>query len=384
MTAHDILKPALSLALTATSAFAASSWETPTSSYSPSATQTPSSYRSTTPRTTAPRQSYTGSYGTQAAGSYRTPTTSAHSVNKATPVYRQPSQTRQPAYQEPVRQKPVVQEYDDASDDYVDDLYSQHLDANVRNVYSYGAAYVGETQFGPYGVTDMVDADLEFRLFKFDEFLGGKFDAWGTGHLIYFIENPGMGSLPDGLIDASLDVGQTWRFVTGWSTEFRAAPGIYSDVTAPSFGIPVTINFYYAFCPELSLQLGATYRPDWDFPVIPNIGFAWQPFDAFRLEAMCPRSRVVLFPGYILSFFGTYEWRNITYTLSGDDGGPEDITLDDMFVTAGAALTPFGDYSLVGEYGVFIERELSADVAENNAIDLSKESFIRVMIKGSF
>ena len=384
MTAHDILKPALSLALTATSAFAASSWETPTSSYSPSATQTPSSYRSTTPRTTAPRQSYTGSYGTQAAGSYRTPTTSAHSVNKSTPVYRQPTQTRQPSYQEPVRKKPVVQEYDDAADDYVDDLYSQHLDANVRNVYSYGAAYVGETQFGPYGVTDMVDADLEFRLFKFDEFLGGTFDAWGTGHLIYFIENPGMGSLPDGLIDASLDVGQTWRFVTGWSTEFRVAPGIYSDVTAPSFGIPVTINFYYSFCPELSLQLGATYRPAWDFPVIPNIGFAWQPFDAFRLEAMCPRSRVVLFPGYILSFFGTYEWRNITYTLSGDDGGPEDITLDDMFVTAGAALTPFGDYSLVGEYGMFIERELSADVAENNAIDLSKESFVRVMIKGSF
>lgn len=294
-----------------------------------------------------------------------------------------PQRTTQPAQRTSYQEPPQLQRNAYQANE-IEDLYSQHLDANRRNLYSYGGAYTAETVFGPYGVTDIAEANLEFRLFKFDEFLGGRIDAWMSANLMYFIENPEMEALPDALLAASFDIGQTWRFVNGWSTEIRVAPGIYSDVTSPSFGIPTTLNFYFAVNPELSLQLGGTFRPSWDIPFIPNVGIAWQPVDQFRLEAMLPKSKVVLFPEYILSLFATYEWRNVTYALAGDDGLPDSLTLDDMLVTAGVALCPFGDFTLTGEYGVFISREMSADVDENEAFDLSKESFIRVMLKGSF
>ncbi len=113
---------------------------------------------------------------------------------------------------------------------------------------------VSETEFGPYGATDMAEVDLEFRLFRFDEFLWGSFDAWVDAHAIGFIENPDMDALPDAVVDAALDIGQHWRFVNGWSTEVRAAPGIYSDVADPAFGVPVTLNFYFAVNPDLLLM----------------------------------------------------------------------------------------------------------------------------------
>ncbi len=280
-------------------------------------------------------------------------------------------------------EKPPPEKRSYPSDSF-EDLYSQHLDANVRPVYAYGGAYTSDTEFGPYGITDIVEANLEFRLFKFDEFLGGRFDAWLSGHLMYFIDNPGIDALPDALIDSGIDVGQTWRFVNGWSTEFRVAPGIYSDITSPDFSIPITLNFYFAVNPQLSIKLGGTYRPNWDIPVMPNVGLAWQPVEMFRLEAMLPKSKVELFPGYMISLFGTFEWRNVTYTLSDEPGMPDALTLDDMLVTAGVGLCPFGDYTITGEIGTFVQREMSADVDENEAFDLSKEQFIRVMLKGSF
>jgi hypothetical protein len=86
----------------------------------------------------------------------------------------------------------------------------------------------------------------------------------------------------------------------------------------------------------------------------------------------------------MISFFGTFEWRNVTYTLAEEPGLPDALTLDDMLVTAGVALCPFGDYTITGEVGTYLQREMSADVSENEAFDLSKEQVIRVMIKGSF
>jgi hypothetical protein len=265
------------------------------------------------------------------------------------------------------------------------DLYSQHLDADRHPVYTFGVMYTKDTEFGSFGMTDMVEANLEYRLFRFDNFLWGSIDAWAVAHGIYFIDNPGMKAIPDCLLDAGIDLGVWWRFVNGWSTEFRAMPGIFSDITEPAFGIPLTFNMYYAFDPTLSLKLGATYRPGWDIPVMPSLGIAWEPVDVFRLEAMLPKSKVTLFPNHMVSFFGTFEWRNITYALDDSDPAmPDKLTLDDMMISAGVALSPMRDYSIVGEYGMFVGRELSADVETDRAIDLSKEPFFRIMIQGSF
>ena len=136
-------------------------------------------------------------------------------------------------------------------------------------------------------------------------------------------------------------------------------------------------------------MFGATYRDGWKVPVIPNTGFIWQPEvfgneELFRLEAMIPKSRFEMFPGHIITLFATAEWRNTTYGLMDDEPGlPDKLSLDDILVTAGVSLSPFG-YSIVGEVGTFLRREMSANVQENKSFDLSKETFFRITIGGKF
>ena len=272
----------------------------------------------------------------------------------------------------------------DPQPDTVFNLYSQHLDVDTRHRYTFGVAYTADTEFGDFGSTDIIETDLEFRLFRFNEFLFGSFDAWVTSRLLIFVDNPDIDALPDAVLEAAFDIGQVWRFMNGWSMEFRIAPGIYSDITEPTFGIPITMNFYFAVNPELSLLFGGTLRPSWDIPVMPNVGLAWQPLDVFRLEAMLPKSRVALFPDHVIELFGTFEWHNVTYGLADKENFPDEFTLDDMRATAGVALRPFGDFTITGEIGTYLQREMSADVESSKAFDLSKEPFFRVSIKGAF
>ncbi len=263
-------------------------------------------------------------------------------------------------------------------------LHSQHLDVETRGAYAYGFSYSPKTTFGPFGDTHMVGAEFDLRLFRFHEFLGGRFDAWASGQLIGFVDNPDIDALPDALVAVAIDIGQTWRFINGWSTEIRAAPGIYSDITEPTFGIPLTLNCYFAVDPELSVLIGGTFRPGWAVPILPNIGLAWQPHEIFRLEAMLPKSRVALFPGYLFSVFGTFEWQNITYGLADKEGLPDALTLNDIRASAGLTVSPFGDYTISAEVGTYLQRKLSADVEADKSFSLSKENFFRFMVKGSF
>ena len=240
--------------------------------------------------------------------------------------------------------------------------------------------------FGPYGTSDVIEVGIDIRLFKIEEFLAGALDARLFARATGFLDNPEMSNLPDALLGAGIDIGMAWRFINGWSTEIRVAPGIYSDIAAPAFGIPATLNFYYAATPHLSLQLGGTVRPGWDIPFMPNVSLAWQPSDELRIEAGVPRSQITLLTDYMISPFATFEWRNTTYALEKDEtkGTPEDLTLDEMLLTAGVAFSPLKNWTITAEYGAFLQRELSADVSENTALELSKESFIRVAIKGRF
>ncbi|MCL1909996.1 MAG: hypothetical protein FWG05_03565 [Kiritimatiellaeota bacterium] len=264
------------------------------------------------------------------------------------------------------------------------ELYSQHLDAPRRNPYSYGGSYLPKTSFGTYGTTDVVEVSADLRIFKFDNFLLGTIDLWGFGRAMGFIENPDMSSLPDALIEAGLDLGLAWRSEIGWSLEVRAAPGMYSDIAAPAFGCPLTLNLYFCADPTLSFQIGGTYRPGWGIPFMPNAGVAWQPVDEIRVEAGVPRSKLTLFGDYMISPFATFEWRNTTYGLSGKDEIPDNLTYEEMFLTAGISFCPMRTWSLTGEYGKFLHRHLNADVVEDSNIDLSRDSFFRVMLKSEF
>ncbi|MGN0844619.1 MAG: hypothetical protein ACI4QT_05285 [Kiritimatiellia bacterium] len=267
--------------------------------------------------------------------------------------------------------------------DELPDLFSLHLDVE-RPSYIFSGAFQSDTQFGPYGSTDIAEAEAFFDFGKIDGILWGAFGLTGHAHGLYFVDNPSMNSLPDGLVDAYVEPSFTIRFVNGWSWRVAAQPGLYSDVTEPSFGCPVSVNAYFAASPDFSIVLGGTVRPGWDIPFIPTIGLRFSYEDMIRVELGCPRSRIDLFPGYVLSFFAQGEWTNITYGLEGKNGIPEDLTWDEIRVSAGASLRILGTWIVTGEIGTYLERELSADVAENNAMDLSKEPFIRVSLSSSF
>ena len=336
-----------------------------------------------------------------AAQSWEDPLPSRTPASASTPIYTPPAApapvVRQvapaPTYTPPSAPRPSnYDNYESLPRDYAPrdyeplDLFSQHLDTPRLSAYTYGGAYIPETVFGPYGTSDVIEVSFDFRLFKYDDFLAGTIDLRAFGRVTGFLSNPEMSNLPDALLQVGLDLGMAWRFDNGWSTEIRAAPGIYSDAVAPAFGIPATLNFYFAVNPQLSIQLGGTIRAGWDIPFMPNIGIAWQPADEIRIEAGVPKSKITLFGDWMLSPFATFEWRNTTYALDQDIEKlvPEDLTLDEMLVTAGIAFCPMRTWTLTAEYGKFIQRELSADVSEDTSIDLSKESIIRIMIKGEF
>ena len=263
-------------------------------------------------------------------------------------------------------------------------LFWQHLDQDPAP-YFFSATGVAETEFGDYGKTEMVEGSFGLKLARTDGFLWGWLDIDLGAHAICFLDNPGMKAIPDALLEAWIAPAYTLRFDNGWAWRVSAAPGVYSACDAPAFGCPASLSLFYAPVDELSFEFGATVRPGWDVPVVPNVGLAWEPDDWFRLVLACPESRLELFPRHILSFFGTAAWRNVTYALDDEDESmPDALTLDDVYVSAGASLRFFGSFFLTGEFGTFLERELSADVDKDTSIDLSKEAFVRVCLVGVF
>ena len=265
-----------------------------------------------------------------------------------------------------------------------DGLYWQHIDPEPVP-WTLGGMFTSDTEFKGYGETDVAEAFWLVNFLPIEEFLYGEleFGIWAHGY--GFIDNPNMAAVPHVLLDASVNAAYTIRFDNGWAWRLWAKPGVYSDPEAAAFGCPAGLSFYFTATDELSFELGATVRPGWDIPVIPNIGLKYRPSDMFEVELACPRSHVVLFPEHILSFFATAEWRNITYQLDDEDKAmPDKLTMDDILATAGVSLRILGRFSLTGEFGTFLEREISADVEKDEGVDLSKDPFVRVSIGGVF
>lgn len=265
-----------------------------------------------------------------------------------------------------------------------DGIYWQHLDADPVP-YFYGGMYSKDVEFGSYGKTDVVEARMGINFRPIEDFLWGELELAVAGHAFYFVDNPGMKALPDALLDASLGAAYVLRFDNGWAWRIWGRPGVYSDPTAPAFGCPAGLSLYFAPTDDCSLQFGAAFRPGWDIPVVPEVGLKYRPVDEFEIELGCPTSRVTLFPGHILSFFAAGEWRNVTYMLDDDDKSmPDKLTMDDISASAGVSLRILGTIAVTGEVGTFLERELSADVEKDHAMDVSKEPFARVTVSGVF
>lgn len=265
-----------------------------------------------------------------------------------------------------------------------DGLFWQHIDP-LPVPWTFGGLYSSDTEFDGYGKTDVVEAFFDVNFDPIEDFLFGDLELGLSAHAYGFVDNPDMKAVPDALLAASLDVAYTIRFDNGWAWRLSAHPGVYSDPSAPAFGCPFGLSFFFCPSDELSIELGGTVRPGWDIPVIPNVGLKYRPSDLLEIELGCPKSHLALFPDHILGFFGTVEWRNTTYALDDEDKKmPDKLTMDDIVATAGVSLRVLGRFHLVGEIGTFLEREISADVEKDKGVDLSKEPFVRVSFVGAF
>jgi hypothetical protein len=263
-------------------------------------------------------------------------------------------------------------------------LFCQTLDADEHPLSFTTFTYVPETEFGAFGESSTLEFDSALRMFAFEEFLAGDLEGFLRTRLLGFLNDANMSALPDVAAQLAFELATSWRFVNGVSFELRVAPGIYSDIAAPQFNCPTTVNFHYAFSQTVAGVGGVTVRPGWDLPVMPNVGLAWEPADFFRVEAMLPRSRVMLSPFEVLTLFGTFEWRNVDYALEDEPGTPPAFTMDEWIATAGVAVKVTEYSRLTAEYGVFLQRELSADVEKDDTVELSKEPLFRVGWHGAF
>ena len=118
---------------------------------------------------------------------------------------------------------------------------------------------------------------------------------------------------------------------------------------------------------------------------MPHGGRAWEPDERLRVELGCPRSRIELFPRHVFSFFAGSEWRSVTYALHDDrDWKPDELTLEEILVSAGASVRLFGTTRLTAEVGTWLERKMKADVEERSSLDLSKETFLRFAFQAEF
>ena len=275
--------------------------------------------------------------------------------------------------------------YDENYSDEYAKAYSQWFDNDIRPVFYLRGGLIDETEFVGYGATEIALAEMKARLFKVVDFLpGASFDTWLFADGMYFIDNPGMSVLPDSLLAAGLDMGLWWRFTNGFSWEFRGAPGIYSDAAAPAFSCTGTLNLHYTMTDKFCLVLGATYRPEWDMEIFPNVGFIWQPSELVRIHAALPESRVDLFPRHVFNFFATFAWDNTTYWLDESESLLETVTFDAYRASVGATITLFDELELTAEIGTHLKHELKGDVKGEETVELDETTFIRATIGNSF
>ena len=268
--------------------------------------------------------------------------------------------------------------------DVVPELFSQHLDV-APAPWSVTATHQPDTRFGSNGEADLFELAGTFHAPLAEGVAWGVLDLDAAARLTVIGSGSGIAALPDALLAARVEPKWTIRFLNGWSFRLGVAPGIWSDALHPAFSCPVTPEFFFAADPELSFVVGAEWRPGWDLAVMPHVGLAWEPDERLRVELGCPRSRIELFPRHVFSLFAGGEWRSVTYALHDDrDWKPDELTLEEILVSAGASVRLFGTTRLTAEVGTWLERKMKADVEERSSLDLSKETFLRFAFQAEF
>ena len=267
------------------------------------------------------------------------------------------------------------------------DLYSPFLDPQVEPLRWFSLMYV------PGAGTDrnaeevsLIELDSRYNLARWRNLLLGDLNVNFRLKSLIFVDDAELVTMPTGLIELPLQFDWTWRYLNGLSFQIGARPGLYADAEAlgDGLGVPFHTAFYYAVNPQLSWLLGAEVRPGWNLPLMPLVGLGWEPAEAFRLILALPTATAVLQLGPV-GLFGTAGWRNTSYGMSGEEGDPDLLTVEDIQLGGGLQIAFSESFNLRLEGGLLVNRSL---VAENDAaedtLDLDNSPYFRATFGGSF
>ncbi len=264
--------------------------------------------------------------------------------------------------------------------DIPEDLVNPYLDSPYIPISYVYALYSPKADFGGFGESSTLELDGNFNLFVARRFIGGQLEGYLGTRLHRFIDHDDLEAsiLPELGVHLFVMFDASWRFANAWSWEIKTAPGLYSDIEAPAFNSPTTLTLHYAFDPTMSVLFGGTFRPGWDVPFLPNVGFVWNPAPQFRLEACLPKTQVQIAPIEEILLYGALEWRNFDFMLKDDEGYPPSITFDEWLLSFGASFGITEGTRVFAEYGTYLSRRVSADIAEgDDDMDIDKEWFLR-------
>lgn len=275
------------------------------------------------------------------------------------------------------------------------DLYCVFLDARAPSETWYRLSYILNGDVDPIdglegqggGSVGFLGLDAHFDLWKWRNILEGDLSIAFDPSLTILTDDGGYSVMPSALLTAPADLSWLWRFVNGWSLELGFAPGIYSDVEdfgTDMFSFPLRGCFYFAFNPELAVRFGLAVRPSWDQVVMPILGLGWQPAEDVILELGIPRSLLYWQTGD-LGVFGKVQWRNTTYNMSGDDGEPDDFTIEDWLVGGGVSFDISQTVHVQIELGLSFARKLTAGGNGGDCeMDLDTAPYVGIMLGSDF
>ena len=323
------------------------------------------------------------------------PAAPAHSprVSSAAPASRQPS--RQPSRQT----QPASRSGHAAADSAgwpppaggatrLDDFYLPFFDAPRESDRWFALDYLtGAKAEGGGGKVSSVEFTCHFLVGDWRNVVEGDVQMDFEPRLILFTDDGGFDNLPTLILDFPFDMSWVWRFQNGVSLEIGATPGIYGDIEAfdlSIFAIPMRACLYLSVIPELAFRAGVEARPGWDRVIMPLAGLAWEPGEMFYLEAGVPRSLAVWRLGPV-NLYGKLEWENTTFAMSGHDGDPDDITVDDWRLGGGLSVAVTDDVRIGFEVGLILGREFSAETELGESkIELDDTAYLGLTIGAKF
>ncbi len=298
-----------------------------------------------------------------------------------------PQRVRQPAAPGPARTATGAKDTGAARGLVPPDLYSPFLDPPVEPLRWFSLMYI------PGAGTDrnaeevsLIEIDSRYNLAQWRNLLLGDLDVNLRFKSLLFLDDADLAIMPTGLIELPLQADWTWRYLNGLSFQVGARPGLYADAEALGDGLalPFHTEFYYTVNPQFSWLLGAEIRPGWNMPFMPLVGLGWEPTDAFRLIFALPESTALLQVGPF-GILGTAGWRNTSYGMSGEDGDPDLLTVEDIKLGCGLQVAFGESFNLRLECGLLVNRSLTAENdAGEDTLDLDNAPYFRAVFGGSF